>query len=159
MGKDLQKPLETPTQPSQGEESFSAFNLSYFDDMGYNYADPLYYPLLHQFAIENKKHQTEAELVLWHRLKAGQLGGKFNRQHIIGRYIVDFVCLDKKLVVEVDGAYHSQAEQAFWDEFRDEFLNSIGFKVLRFTNEEVLFDIDSVCSVIRKYINKELNEG
>ena len=118
--------------------------------MGYNYADPLYYSLLHQFAIENKKHQTEAEQVLWHRLKASQLGVKFNRQHIIGKYIADFVCLDKKLIIEVDGAYHSQEERLLWDENRDEFLKSNGFKILRFTNKDVLFNIDSVLDIIRK---------
>ena len=127
--------------------------------MAYNYADPIYYPLLHQFAIENKKHQTEAEQILWHRLKASQLGVKFNRQHIIGKYIADFVCLDKKLVIEVDGAYHSQEEQLLWDENRDELLKSNGFKILRFTNDEVLFNIDSVLDKIRKCIILELNEG
>ena len=127
--------------------------------MAYNYADPIYYPLLHQFAIENKKHQTEAEQILWHRLKASQLGVKFNRQHIIGKYIADFVCLDRKLVIEVDGAYHSQEEQLLWDENRDELLKSNGFKILRFTNDEVLFNIDSVLDKIRKCIILELNEG
>ena len=117
--------------------------------MAYNYADPLYYSLLHQFAIENKKHQTEAEQMLWHRLKASQLGVKFNRQHIIGKYIADFVCLDKKLIIE----------QLLWDEYRDEFLKNNGFEILRFTNNEVLFNINSVLDKIRKSLIKELNEG
>ena len=125
--------------------------------MRYNVADPLYYSLLHDFAKENKKHATEAELRLWHFLRGGQSGGKFNRQHVIGKYIVDFVCLDNNLVVEVDGAYHSEREQMLWDELRTEYLAGLGFCVLRFTNEEVIFDTERVVAIIRKYVNSERN--
>ncbi len=90
---------------------------------------------------------------MWHFLRGNQLGVKFNRQHVIGIYIVDFVCLDKKLVVEVDGAYHSEQEQMLWDESRTDYLAGLGFNVLRFTNEEVMFDTERVVAIIRKYIN------
>ncbi|MCR5360379.1 MAG: endonuclease domain-containing protein [Bacteroidales bacterium] len=123
--------------------------------MKYNVADPLYYSLLHEFAKENKNHATEAEQLLWHFLSGNQLGVKFNRQHVIGKYIVDFVCLDKKLVVEVDGAYHSEQEQMLCDESRTDYLAGLGFHVLRFTNKEVMFDTERVVAIIRKYINSE----
>lgn len=127
--------------------------------MKYKVADPLYYPLLHEFAKENKKHATEAEQLLWHFIRGSQLGVKFNRQHIIGKYIADFVCLDKKLIIEVDGAYHSQEKQQLWDEYRDDFLKSNSYKILRFTNNEVLFNMDSVLDKIRKCLILEMNEG
>ena len=127
--------------------------------MKYKVADPLYYPLLHEFAKENKQHATEAEQLLWHFIRGSQLGVKFNRQHIIGKYIADFVCLDKKLIIEVDGAYHSQEKQQLWDEYRDDFLKSNSYKILRFTNNEVLFNMDSVLDKIRKCLILEMNEG
>lgn len=127
--------------------------------MKYNVADPLYYSMLHEFAKENKKHATEAEQLLWHFIRGSQLGVKFNRQHIIGKYIADFVCLDKKLIIEVDGAYHSQEKQQLWDEYRDDFLKSNSYKILRFTNNEVLFNVDSVLDKIRKCLILEMNEG
>jgi very-short-patch-repair endonuclease len=127
--------------------------------MKYKVADPLYYSLLHEFAKENKQHATEAEQLLWHFIRGSQLGVKFNRQHIIGKYIADFVCLDKKLIIEVDGAYHSQEKQQLWDEYRDDFLKSNSYKILRFTNNEVLFNMDSVLDKIRKCLILEMNEG
>ena len=127
--------------------------------MKYKVADPQYYPLLHEFAKENKQHATEAEQLLWHFIRGSQLGFKFNRQHIIGKYIADFVCLDKKLIIEVDGAYHSQEKQQVWDEYRDDFLKSNSYKILRFTNNEVLFNMDSVLDKIRKCLILEMNEG
>ena len=66
-------------------------------------ADPYYYGLLKQFAKENRNNMTEAENALWTFLKGGSLGVKFRRQYIIGMYIVDFLCLEKKLITEGDG--------------------------------------------------------
>ena len=118
----------------------------------YNTADPVLYSMLHEWAKENKKYQTEAERFLWERLRRKRLGKKFNRQHIIGQYIVDFVCLEEMLVIEVDGGYHCQPVQELFDEKRTERLNDMGFTVIRFDNETIIGEIDDVIKVICRYI-------
>ncbi|MDO4992268.1 MAG: endonuclease domain-containing protein [Prevotellaceae bacterium] len=118
----------------------------------YNTADPVLYSMLHEWAKENKKYQTEAERFLWERLRRKRLGKKFNRQHIIGQYIVDFVCLEEMLVIEVDGGYHCQPVQELLDEKRTERLNDMGFTVIRFDNETIIGEIDDVIKVICRYI-------
>lgn len=115
-------------------------------------ADPFLYSLLHEWANENKKHQTEAENVLWEHLRAKRLGKKFNRQHIIEQYIVDFVCLEEMLVIEVDGGYHSQPQQVLLDNQRTEHLAAMGFTVIRFDNDKIIEDIDKVLKEICRYI-------
>lgn len=95
--------------------------------------------------------QTAAEQLLWSRLRNRQLGGwKFRRQHGIGPYILDFVCLEAGLVVEVDGGQH--AAQHAYDESRSEFLRSQGLTVLRFWNNEVLEQteavLERVCAIL-----------
>ena len=112
-------------------------------------AHPFNYEILKENAKENRKHQTEAEAALWEVLRANQLGEKFRRQHVIGDFIVDFVALNSKLVIEVDGAYHNNAEQMEADKLRSDFLNEAGFKVLRFTNEQVLQDTDNTIKEIK----------
>ena len=79
---------------------------------------------------------TVAERVLWNELRASQLGYKFRRQHVIGDFIVDFVCLSKRLVIEIDGAYHDQLCQVRFDQSRTESLQRMGFRVIRFNNEQ-----------------------
>lgn len=111
-------------------------------------ADKTNYELLRNFARENRKNATLAEHVLWQHLRAGALGEKFLRQHIIGPYIVDFVSQDSGLVIEVDGAYHSEPAQEDSDEARTDYLASEGFHVMRFSNEEVLYGIDDVLDAI-----------
>lgn len=115
-------------------------------------ADPALYSLLHEWARENKKHQTEAECVLWEHLRAKRLGKKFNRQHVIEQYIVDFVCLEEKLVIEVDGGYHSQPQQKVLDKQRSEHLEAMGFTVIRFDNDKIIEEIDKVLKEICRYI-------
>ena len=119
------------------------------NDGNYNTASPDRYLLLKDFAIKNKQFPTEAEMLLWQHIRAGRLSVKFNRQHIIGDYIVDFVCIEKKLVIEVDGGYHSEYEQIEKDEFRTERLNAMGFTVIRFSNEEVIGNILGVINRIK----------
>lgn len=109
----------------------------------YETASPDRYLLLKAFAKENRRHQTEAESFLWEHLRGGYLGAKFKRQHIIYDFIADFACLEKSLVVEVDGAYHFTEEQSQLDIYRTDKLENCGFKVIRFTNEEVLFNLKS----------------
>ena len=115
----------------------------------YNLADPIMYPLLKEFAHKNKKNPTEAERYLWEYLRAENIGARFKRQHIIDKYIVDFVCLDSNLVIEVDGGYHSEPEQMRYDENRTIRLNHLGFKVLRYQNDDIQSDIDSIIEEIQ----------
>jgi len=112
-------------------------------------AHPFNYELLKEMAKENRKHATQAEAALWEALRGSNLGEKFRRQHIIGDFIVDFVSLSVKLVIEVDGGYHNDSEQKKADELRTEFLEKAGFKVLRFTNEQVLQDTDKTIEEIK----------
>jgi very-short-patch-repair endonuclease len=91
--------------------------------------------------------QTDAERMLWRELRLKQFAGyKFRRQHPVGKYIVDFACLEAGLCVEVDGSQH--ADQPPYDEVRARFLSSRGFTVLRFWDNQVLTQIDSVKQAI-----------
>ncbi|MBP5716567.1 MAG: endonuclease domain-containing protein [Bacteroidales bacterium] len=117
----------------------------------YKTATRFNYIQLREFARQNRLHMTEAETLLWKFLRnRGVAGRRFMRQHIIGHYIVDFVCEDDGLVIEVDGRYHSEPLQAQDDELRTQFLESMGFRVLRFSNDEILHDIEAVVDQIEK---------
>ena len=94
-----------------------------------------------------RKKSTDAERLLWKHLRMRQLGAyKFRRQHPIGNYIVDFVCLEKKLVIELDGGQHT--EQAAADTNRSAWLLSKGYRVLRYWNHELLRAPDVIVSNI-----------
>ena len=120
----------------------------------YNTASPDRYMLLKEFAKKNKQHPTEAEKLLWECLRGKNLWFKFNRQHIVGDYIVDFICIEKSLVVEVDGGYHSEYEQLQKDEMRTESLRRMGFRVIRFANEDVYGRIQDVIDKIKEELFK-----
>src|SRR5690554_5904621 len=105
--------------------------------------------LLINDAKRMRKEPTEAENVLWQELRNHNTGDKFRRQHLIDDFIVDFVCLSKKLVIEVDGGYHLTEEQKEYDEQRTIILNNKGFSVIRFTNEEVLGNLQNVIQKIK----------
>jgi len=113
-------------------------------------ADPTEYGLLKENAKANRKSMTEAESVFWSLVKGSALGQRCLRQHVIGDYIVDFLFRRSKVVVEIDGGYHFTAEQQQDDAQRSEWLERKGYKVIRFTNEQVLFDTDKVISVLKK---------
>ena len=100
--------------------------------------------MLKEFAKKNKQFQTDAENLIWRYIRNNQLGVKFNRQYIIGDFIVDFVCLEKKLIIEIDGGYHSEYEQIQKDAQRTDKLGSMGFNVIRYTNEELFAGIEGV---------------
>ncbi len=90
---------------------------------------------------------TDAERALWGVLRSRQLQGfKFRRQHPIGKFVVDFVCLERKLILELDGGHH--AEQIEADAERTAFLESLGFRVLRFWNNEVLTELEGVAQQV-----------
>ena len=120
----------------------------------YNTASPDRYMLLKEFAKKNKQHPTEAEKLLWECLRGKNLWFKFNRQHIVGDYSVDFICIEKSLVVEVDGGYHSEYEQIQKDEMRTESLRRMGFRVIRFANEDVYGRIQDVIDKIKEELSK-----
>ena len=109
-------------------------------------ADPSIYAALKNFARNNRQPQTDAEDKLWQAVRNNQLGYKFRRQHAIGTYIADFVCLEKSLIIEVDGDIHEQTKEA--DAKRTEILNEIGFAVVRFTNKEIFNDLENVLKSI-----------
>lgn len=122
------------------------------DEFVYETAEPASYHLLKQLAQENKLFMTDAEQALWHMLKGNGIGHKFRQQQIIGDYIADFVNLHYKLVVEVDGKYHFKGEQPVRDELHTADLNRMGYTVVRFTNEEVLGNINKVAWQLKDII-------
>ncbi len=120
---------------------------------GYQTSGGPLYKLLKQFSESNRNHATEAESILWEYLKTNKLEGyHFRRQHIIGEYIADFVCLKKNLVIEIDGLIHQLPENMASDEQRTNWLNDFGFKVIRFRNEEVIGNIDGVLQKIKEQL-------
>ena len=103
------------------------------------------YHLLKELAEKQIVNPTEAENFLWNNLRGKKLEGyKFRRQHIIDQIIADFVCLKKQLIIEVDGAIHNLPENQISDAERTKILNDLGYKVIRFTNEEIIGNIDEV---------------
>jgi very-short-patch-repair endonuclease len=96
-----------------------------------------------------RKEQTPAEAILWSKLRGRRLAGyKFVRQEAVEPYYADFVCRECNLVVEVDGATHSTAEEIAYDAHRERVLREAGFQILRFSNNEVFHNIDAVCETI-----------
>ena len=107
-----------------------------------------------EFAKENRKNATESEDRLWQELRNRKVNGcKFRRQHPIAGYIPDFVCIEKRLIIEIDGGYHNEGEQKKFDEERSKWLSEHGYRFVRFTNEEILKDPDSVLETIRKALS------
>ena len=195
--------------------------------MEWKTANPDRYELLKTFAKENRQFMTEAERALWMRLRGNALGHKFLRQHIIGDYIVDFLCRDAQVVIEVDGDYHKERQflykyphsyflmpnkslptqggleglnkslptqggleglnkslpmqggmeglnkslptqggleglirdQVEEDRIRQDWLESAGYKVIRFTNEQILHNIDYALTVIKTIIDERYNSN
>ncbi len=124
----------------------------------YMTARPSTYNLIKELQEQNKKNSTQAEQILWENLRSKKTGYKFRRQHIIDEFIVDFFCVEKKLIVEVDGQYHNQSKQKEADELRTQILNELGYKLIRFSNEQVIGDLDSVLNQISNKL-KSLPSG
>jgi very-short-patch-repair endonuclease len=100
-----------------------------------------------QFAKALRKSMTDAERLLWRYLRNRELGGwKFRRQYPVGHFIVDFICLEKNIVIEVDGGQHDENKEL--DLQRSAYLNRVGYRVLRFWNNEVLQETEAVLSSI-----------
>ncbi|MBL8644032.1 MAG: DUF559 domain-containing protein [Rhodospirillaceae bacterium] len=100
-----------------------------------------------------RRNATDAEKALWMRLRNRQLGAKFHRQFAIGRYVVDFVAFEHKLVIEIDGGQHDLQRET--DLVRTAFLNDGGLRVLRFWNNDVLGNIEGVLETIRVELSKQ----
>ena len=118
----------------------------------YETADEIEYELLKANAIKNRQYATQAENLLWLYLKGKQSGYKFRRQHVIKQYIADFINLKYKLIVEIDGKYHFIDEQIIKDEERTHDLEQWGYRVIRFTNEEIFNHREKVIKKIKETI-------
>ncbi|MDD5039414.1 MAG: endonuclease domain-containing protein [Dehalococcoidales bacterium] len=110
---------------------------------------------LKEHARQLRENMTDAERHLWTRIRMKQLNGyQFYRQKPIGDYIVDFFCPKANLIIEVDGSQHFVDETIEYDRIREEYVSSLGLKVLRFTNAEVLKNIEGVV----EHIEEEMSE-
>lgn len=143
------QPFLTPPAPQKGGDGSR-------EKFGYETADPLIYGLLKEFVKNHRSNPTEAEKCFWELVRGKRFENyKFRRQHIIGRYIADFVCLKSNLVVEIDGLYHQLPENQDSDAERTKWLNEAGFRVIRFTNEEVMFDTEKVLSELSSVLTEQ----
>ena len=115
-------------------------------------ADPVEYGLLKANARNNRKEMTEAEAIFWQYARSCGLGEKCRRQYIIGDFIVDFFFRQSKVVVEIDGEYHFTEEQKEADRIRQSWLETRGYTILRFTNEQIIKEIEYVITTIREHL-------
>ena len=106
------------------------------------------HPTIRQFARELRHPQTPAEATLWRHLRNRNLEYKFRRQHTFDFFIIDFYCAEVKLCIEIDGDSHLEKAQQEYDVARTEYLESRGHKIIRFTNDDVRFNIHAVAQTI-----------
>lgn len=126
-------------------------------DKDWQVADTIDYVLLKENAKANRRNLTEAESIFWNIAKSSGLGQKCRRQYIIGQYIVDFFFRQSLVIVEIDGEYHFTEEQHREDVIRQKWLEQMGYKVIRFTNEEVLHNAESVIEIVKYHLSKAYN--
>lgn len=103
-------------------------------------------------ARELRREQTPEEQMLWQAVRNNALGVKFRRQWPVAGYIVDFVCFEAKLMVELDGSQHAEERARAYDAARTEVLEAGGFRVLRFWNNEVRTNLESVVQSIQRHL-------
>jgi leucyl-tRNA synthetase len=120
--------------------------------MRYIHADKSVWFNLKIKAKSNRLNQTTAEKLVWGILRNKRLGYRFRRQHVIYQYIVDFACLEKLLIIEIDGDSHLGKQE--YDKERSRIFNEMGFKVIRFTNEEVFTDLEKIAKTILVQLNE-----
>lgn len=118
----------------------------------YQTAEKNYWSVLKKYSKENRRYFTECEGILWQEVRNSKLGYKIRRQHAIGTFIADFVCLDRRTVIEIDGDYHLNNVE--YDDARTAFLNEAGFQVIRFTNDEIKGDLKKVLEKIKSTLEK-----
>lgn len=141
--------IQTP--PSPPEKSGQALKGVQRDSMHYGAI-----PILFEFAKNNRLNPTDAEDFLWKQISGNKLGVRFKRQHPIAYFIADFYCHKARLIIEVDGGYHNIPSQYEYNSNRDFELEELGLKVIRFSNEEVLFDIENTIQKIKIEIKSRI---
>lgn len=141
---EVKKP---PLSPPKGEKTAPR----------YQTATSSLYGITKTFAEEKRKNPTAEEQILWQLLRSDKTGFHIRRQHIIGSYLVDFACLDKMVTIEIDGGYHNSPEIQFYDKERTLFLQGMGFKEMRFTNDEVNSDPDAVVRKITETLTNSVS--
>jgi 3-oxoacid CoA-transferase B subunit/3-oxoacid CoA-transferase A subunit len=146
QGKNYEKRIEqrttAPPAPDGGAKTIK-------DSSYWAKADPFTYQLLKDYSIRMRNNPTKAEEIVWNTLIGKKLSGyKFRRQHIIGQYITDFVCLKENLIIEIDGLIHQLPENITSDKERTIWLENEGFRVIRFTNDEIFTKYEDVLKKI-----------
>ena len=139
----------TPTPPSPPEGGDVCDTRERY---GYLTANLEKYGVLKDLVQNMRSFSTEAEGALWEMLRKKNLEVRFRRQHVIDDFIVDFVCLKEKLIIEADGGYHNVPDIAEYDKMRTEILNNLGYTIIRFTNKEVFVNTDKVLEHIKSLL-------
>jgi very-short-patch-repair endonuclease len=116
------------------------------------------HPVILAHAREMRHPQTPAEAALWRALRNRRAGFKFRRQHPIYRFIIDFYCAKAKLLIEIDGQSHLEPDQVEYDKARAEYLEALGYKVIRFTNNDVKYNIHAVAGEILQIVENRIAE-
>jgi very-short-patch-repair endonuclease len=116
------------------------------------------YPPVLLRSRELRHPQTPAEATLWRHLRGRNLVYKFRRQHPLDQFIVDFYCAEAKLCIEIDGGSHFEIEQEEYDKVRTDFLEQLGYQVIRFTNDDVRYNINAVVDEIVRAIENRILE-
>ncbi len=142
LGLQFSNEKTSPTPPKEG-----------LSQPGYVTANPLNYKLIKEMRDNLKDNPTEAEKVMWEYLRNKKTGYKIRRQHIIDNFITDFVCLSKKVIIEIDGKIHLQQKE--YDELRTDRLNELEYDVIRFTNEEVFANPELVTLIIKEKLDNK----
>ena len=139
---NLGKTSPQPLSRGEGQETPST-------TPNYYTTTPEQWKILSSFAKQNRKEATDAEDALWQELRNRKIkNSKFRRQHPIAGFIPDFVCIEQKLIIEVDGDYHNEKEQQEYDTARSEWLLEYQYKLIRFTNDEVLNQMQNVLQTV-----------
>ena len=121
------------------------------------HTDRAIYDEIKQRARVMRRNPTPAEDMLWKRIRRKQVGGfRFRRQFAIERFIVDFYCFEARLVLEIDGAIHDEPGHAEYDNQRQQYLEALGMRVLRFTNAQVTNDAEAVVEFIRDWLSQNV---
>ncbi len=152
---------KTPPNIPKGEEH--SLNLGQVGEVkkeglsqpGYITANPKNYFFIKEMRDSIKVNPTEAEKVMWEYLRNKKTGYKIRRQHILENFITDFVCLSKKVIIEIDGKIHLKQKE--YDELRTLRLNELGYEVIRFTNEEVFANTEFVTLKIKEKLDSKID--
>jgi very-short-patch-repair endonuclease len=148
---DIDKILDITENPETSQDSVK---LAEPKIPGYITANPISYSYIKEIRDKLKKEPTEAEKIMWKYLSNKLTGHKIRRQQIIDNYIADFVCLAKKVIIEIDGEIHKFQKE--YDNLRTERLNELEYTLIRFTNEEVLENPELVALKVKKVLDEKV---